>query len=403
MKIFEKRNYLFLGILFVTVFFISGFLLGSKSNLGGPIILAQEKNQNNINLTSFWKVWNTLEEKYPNAKNITEEEKIYGAINGLVESMGDPYTVFFNPEEATSFEEDISGTFSGIGLEVGITDEILTVIAPLKNTPAYKAGIKSGDRILKIDEISTVDMTVEKAVKLIRGPKGTNVVLTIQRADEKETRLITVTRDFINVPTLETEMLAGDIFVIKLHSFSATSANLFKQAIVEFSKTKSDKLVLDMRGNPGGYLESAVQMASWFLPTGKPVLIEESGSNKKIVRSKGYDVFSNKLKMVVLLDQGSASASEILAGALRDHGKALIVGEQSFGKGSVQEVIEITENTLLKVTTAKWLTPNGLQISEKGITPDILVKKELGDKENKIDRQMDKAIEVLKNWSTYKK
>jgi carboxyl-terminal processing protease len=403
MKIFEKRNYLFLGILFVTVFFVSGFLLGSKSNLGGPIILAQEKNQNNINLNSFWKVWNTLEEKYPNAKNITEEEKVYGAINGLVESMGDPYTVFFTPEEATSFEEDISGTFSGIGLEVGLTDEILTVIAPLKNTPAYKAGIKSGDRILKIDEISTVDMTVEKAVKLIRGPKGTNVVLTIQRADEKETRIITVTRDVINVPTLETEMLAGDIFVIKLHSFSATSANLFKQAIVEFSKTKSDKLVLDMRGNPGGYLESAVQMSSWFLPTGKPVLIEESGSNKKIVRSKGYDVFSNKLKMVVLLDQGSASASEILAGALRDHGKALIVGEQSFGKGSVQEVIEITENTLLKVTTAKWLTPNGLQISEKGITPDILVKKELGDKENKIDRQMDKAIEVLKNWSTYKK
>lgn len=402
MNFLNKKSYLFLGSFILLGFFFGGFLLGGKIISDKQLTLAQE-NADKVNMDAFWKVWKTLDEKYPNSAKITNEEKLFGAIAGLVDSYKDPYTVFFSPEEAKIFEEEISGSFTGIGIEVGIKENTLTVIAPLKNTPGYRAGIKSGDKILKIDETSTLGMTVENAVKIIRGPKGSIVNLTIQREGEKENKIIPITRDVINMPTLDTEKISNDIFLIKLHSFSANSTTLFRDAIVEFGKTKNDKLILDLRGNPGGYLEASVQMASWFLPSGKTVLIEDTLGSQKNIRSKGFDVFSKNLKMVILLDGGSASASEILAGALRDHKKAIIVGEQSFGKGSVQEVIEITPDTLLKVTTAKWLTPNGDQISEKGITPDYVVESDNAEKEKGIDKQKEKAIEILRNWSNYKK
>ncbi len=402
MNFLNKKSYLFLGSFILLGFFFGGFLLGGKIISDKQLTLAQE-NADKVNMDAFWKVWKTLDEKYPNSAKITNEEKLFGAIAGLVDSYKDPYTVFFSPEEAKIFEEEISGSFTGIGIEVGIKENTLTVIAPLKNTPGYRAGIKSGDKILKIDETSTLGMTVENAVKIIRGPKGSIVNLTIQREGEKENKIIPITRDVINMPTLDTEKISNDIFLIKLHSFSANSTTLFRDAIVEFGKTKNDKLILDLRGNPGGYLEASVQMASWFLPSGKTVLIEDTLGSQKNIRSKGFDVFSKNLKMVILLDGGSASASEILAGALRDHKKAIIVGEQSFGKGSVQEVIEITPDTLLKVTTAKWLTPNGDQISEKGITPDYVVESDNTEKEKGIDKQKEKAIEILRNWSNYKK
>ncbi len=402
MNFLNKKSYLFLGSFILLGFFFGGFLLGGKIISDKQLTLAQE-NADKVNMDAFWKVWKTLDEKYPNSAKITNEEKLFGAIAGLVDSYKDPYTVFFSPEEAKIFEEEISGSFTGIGIEVGIKENTLTVIAPLKNTPGYRAGIKSGDKILKIDETSTLGMTVENAVKIIRGPKGSIVNLTIQREGEKENKIIPITRDVINMPTLDTERISNDIFLIKLHSFSANSTTLFRDAIVEFGKTKNDKLILDLRGNPGGYLEASVQMASWFLPSGKTVLIEDTLGSQKNIRSKGFDVFSKNLKMVILLDGGSASASEILAGALRDHKKAMIVGEQSFGKGSVQEVIEITPDTLLKVTTAKWLTPNGDQISEKGITPDYVVESDNTEKEKGIDKQKEKAIEILRNWSNYKK
>lgn len=348
----------------------------------------------------FWKVWNIIDEKYPRAEEVTDKERIYGAISGLMGSLNDPYSVFFTPEETKTFEEEISGNFSGVGMEVGIKDEALTVIAPLKDTPAYRANIKSGDKILKIDDTLTSNLSVDKAIKMIRGEKGTTVTLTIFREGEKDPREVEIVRDTINIPTLDTELRKDGIFVIKLYSFSANSSNLFRQAIREFVDSKSDRLLLDLRGNPGGYLEAAIDISSWFLPGGKVVVTEDYGDNQEseTLRSKGYNIFNDKLKFVILIDGGSASASEIVAGAMQDNGRAKIIGAQSFGKGSVQETAKVTPETLLKITIAKWLTPKGTSISDKGLTPDYVVEITPKDVEEGKDPQLNKAVEVLNNW-----
>jgi carboxyl-terminal processing protease len=374
-------------------------------NSSSPKEKEKENKVTKIDFASFWKVWNVINEKYPGVEKITDQNKVYGAIAGLVGSLNDPYSVFFNPDETKMFQAEVNGNFSGVGMEVGIKNRILTVIAPLKDTPAYKAGIKPGDKILKIGEVVTSDLSVEEAVKLIRGEKGTPVILTIFREEEKEPRKIEIIRDIINIPTLDTELRKDGIFVIKLYSFSANSANLFKEAIKKFSESNSDKLLLDLRGNPGGYLDAAIDIASWFLPSGKAVVIEDSGlsikssnSEQKIFRSNGYDLIKDNVKFVILINGGSASASEIVAGAMQDHGRAKLVGEKSYGKGSVQEVVDITSDTILKITIAKWLTPNGNLIAEKGLKPDFPVEFTKEDFEKKRDPQMDKAVELLINW-----
>jgi len=364
--------------------------------------------QTTADFSPFWKVWNVINDKYPGAEKVTDQEKVYGAISGLIGSLNDPYSEFFAPDEAKIFEEDISGNFSGVGMEIGIKNRVLTVIAPLKNTPAYRAGIESGDKILKIDETTTAGLGVDQAIKLIRGEQGTTVSLSILREGEREPREIKIVRDIINIPTLDTESRKDGIFVVELYSFSASSPSLFRDAIRQFAQAKSDKLLLDLRGNPGGYLEAAISMASWFLPEGKVVVTEDYGeeSEPKVFRSKGYNVFNDKLKFVILIDGGSASASEILAGAMQDHKRAILVGSESYGKGSVQEVVDITPDTLLKITVAKWLTPNGNLITDKGLTPDYLVEfskepaRAGGDSESEKDPQMDKAVELLLNWNS---
>ncbi|MCX6757999.1 MAG: S41 family peptidase [Candidatus Nomurabacteria bacterium] len=402
MKYFkEKRSILFPIVIFGV--FLLGIIVGhipfTKSD---KLALSAQQTQmsTQADFSSFWKVWNTINEKYPQASTITDQDRVYGSISGLVSSLNDPYTVFFKPDEAKMFQEEIAGNFSGIGMEVGMKDKILTVIAPLKDTPAYKAGIKSGDKILKIDSTVTSDLTIDEAIKKIRGKKGTTVALTIFRVGEKDAREIKVVRDIINIPTLDTNLRKDGIFVISLYSFSADSPNLFRSAMQEFVKSGSGKLILDLRGNPGGYLDAAVDMASYFLANGKLVVTEDYGGKKDptIYRSAGYDLFTDNLKFVVLIDNGSASASEILAGAMQDYVIAKIVGEQSYGKGSVQEVIDVTPDTILKVTVAKWLTPNGTSISLKGLTPDYIIPITKKDIEAKKDPQIDKAVELLNNW-----
>ena len=248
--------------------------------------------------------------------------------------------------------------------------------------------------------LARFDLSIEKAIKLMRGEKGTEVTLTILHDGDKEPIEIKIVRDTINIPTLDTEYRKDGIFVIKLYSFSANSAGLFRKAMKQFAESGSDKMLLDLRGNPGGYLNASVDMASWFLPEGKIIVTEDYGENRKaeIFRSKGYNLFNDKLKFVILIDGGSASASEILAGAMQDHKRAKLVGEKSFGKGSVQEVIDVTTDTILKVTVAKWLTPNGNTIAEKGLTPDYVVEDTKKDVDEKKDPQMDKAVELLLNW-----
>jgi carboxyl-terminal processing protease len=385
------------------IIFASGFGAGTLLSGGkglqafsipflGPDATAQE----DVDLSTFWKVWNTLESKFVhNASSTppTSEELIYGAAMGLADAYGDPYTIFLPPAESEMFAEDISGNFEGVGMEIGVRDGILTVVAPLKGTPAERAGLMPKDKIIAIDGVSSERMSSDKAVTLIRGERGTAVTFTILRGDD-EILEIPVVRDVIEIPTIDTELREDGVFVISLYNFGATSPDLFRDALEEFSNANTADLVIDVRGNPGGFLEAAVDMASWFLPDGAVVVREDlgAGTKEKVQRSRGYDAFNENLDLVVLIDGGSASASEILAGALKDHDIATIVGMPSFGKGSVQELINITSDTSLKVTIARWLTPDGISISNGGLIPDVEVEY---DPDTDIDEQLERAAELL--------
>jgi len=369
--IHRKTNAIILSVILFTFIFGSGFFIGNnKQSFLGNGVSAEEP----LDLTSFWKTLSILEEKFVDTREAgaTNEEKVYGAIQGLVDSFGDPYTVFFPPVENEQFEETISGVFVGVGMEVGIRDDSLTVIAPLKNSPAEKAGVKSGDKIISIDGESALDLSVEEAVRKIRGEKGEIVTITVLREGQKEPITIDITRDTILVPTIETKTI-DDVFYIALYSFSASAPSEFRYALREFAESGKKKIVLDLRGNPGGFLDVAIDISSWFLKSGKIIAVEDFGGSKeqKIFRSKGYAPFKDNLKVAILIDEGSASASEIVAGALSEHSKAVLVGKNTFGKGSVQELVSITENTSLKVTIAKWLTPEGKSISDGGLTPEF--------------------------------
>jgi len=400
--------------------FLLGIFVGSKdqSEIDKATTLFN-KNSSIANPTvdfeAFWHAWNILNERYVSNDGPTDQEKVWGAISGLTDSLGDPYTVFFPPEEKKLFESDINGEFSGVGMEIGIRDGILTVIAPLKDTPAFNAGMQSGDQVIRIDGESSADLTIEEAVRLIRGERGTEVSLTVLREGEAEPLEVVIVRDTIAIPTIDVEFRTGtgeqiasaekpfgtpadqsEVYVIRLYNFSATSANQFRESLRNFVISGKDKLIVDLRNNPGGFLESSVDMASWFLPAGKVIVRESVGDEEgRIYRSRGYDIFNDKLKMVVLVNGGSASASEILAGALQEHGIATLVGTQTFGKGSVQELVAVTEDTSLKVTVARWLTPNGISISEGGLTPDVEVEITIEDVEAGFDPQLKKAIQIL--------
>lgn len=344
----------------------------------------------------FWDVWSRLETKFVDRNKIDRGKLVNGAITGIVKSLGDPYTEFLPPAETKQFQEDIRGSFDGIGAEIGIRKGILTVVAPLKDSPAERAGIRAADKILKIDETATVDLTLDEAVRLIRGQKGTTVRLTIFRDNFDKPKEFNVIRDTIKVNVLETEKKPDGIFVIKLHHFTENAGTEFRKAVQEFYASGSKKLVLDVRNNPGGFLSVSVDIASWFVPAGEIVVRERhADGTEDLYRSSGYRAFE-QVPTVVLTNEGSASASEIVAGALRDIRNIKLIGQKSFGKGSVQEVEPLKGGASLKITVAKWLTPKGNEINGKGLEPDIAVKL-TGDEDPRKDPVMDKALEVLKN------
>jgi carboxyl-terminal processing protease len=266
----------------------------------------------------------------------------------------------------------------------------------MKDTPASRAGIRSGDMILTIDGKDTSAMSVDDAVSAIRGTAGTTVKLELQRGQGKPFD-VSVVRENITLPTVDTTLRPDGVFVIHVYTFNALAPDMFRNALRTFANSGSNKLVIDLRGNPGGYLEAAVDMASWFLPVGDVIVTEDYGAKQApdVERSRGYDVFDGNIKLAVLIDEGSASASEIFAGALHDHGKATLIGEKSFGKGSVQQVFDITNDTSLKITIARWLTPNGISISHEGITPDIVVPLTDADIQAGKDPQLDRAAQFL--------
>jgi len=395
MSLFKK---IFLVVIVFAVFGV-GFLVG-KNTVICPICPPED-----LDFSLFWDAWHKIQEEYVNPEDIDTQELIYGAISGMVNSLGDPYTVFFNPEDAKTFLEDVSGRFEGVGMEIGIREGQLQVIAPLEGTPAKEAGIRPGDRIIKIDDTLTMDITIEEAVTLIRGPKGTEVTLTVFRDEWETSKEIIIKRAVIKIPSLEWELLASadgasgereEIAYIKLYHFSEKSDRDFREMATEALKSPAEKIILDLRSNPGGYLERAQDIAGWFLEKGQVVVIEDFGAEKEqeVYKAEGNAEFLD-YPMVILVNQGSASASEILASALRDNRGIKIIGETSFGKGSVQKLEGLIDGSNLKITVANWLTPNGDLITDKGLEPDIKVEMTEEDYHEERDPQLDKAIEII--------
>lgn len=395
-----KTQYILLVIVIALAAFFGGAYLGYKNNAEANqnVNVIPKDLQGKVDMTEFWEVWRTIEERHPQGLDVTPEQKVWGAIKGLTDSVGDPYTVFLTPKENEALNVDLKGKFSGVGMEVGMKEEGLTVIAPLKDSPAEKAGILAGDIILKIGDTVASGLDIDQAVDLIRGKAGTTVTVTIFRKGEKDAREITITRQVINIPVSETKYLKDQgVFVISLFNFGEDSQKEFAKGLQEFTNSGSKKLIIDLRNNPGGFLSSAVDIASWFLEPGSTIVTEKSKDPKedKTYKSGGH-FMQGKYKVVVLVNGGSASASEILAGALQEHHIAKLVGTQTFGKGSVQELLPMEEDTALKITIAQWLTPNGVSISKQGLTPDVVVEL---DKDKYLkdgtDTQLQKAIEIL--------
>lgn len=352
-----------------------------------------------VDMDPFWKAWNTLRAKYvlthASSTLPTNKELIYGAIEGLADAYGDPYTVYMPPKDAEAFAQNIAGSFGGVGLEIDVKDGVLTVITPLKGTPGELAGILAGDQIVGIDKKSTDGLSLEAAVSRIRGEIGSVVELSIMRSGKLLT--IPVTRASIQVPQTEDGLdSATGVYHIALYEFTETSVNLFNEALSRFKASGSKSLVLDLRGNPGGYLEAAVNIASHFLPKGTKVVTEDFDGKQenRVHTSLGFHTLPSGTKVVVLIDKGSASASEILAGALQDARVATVIGTTSFGKGSVQELVPLAGGSL-KITIARWVTPAGKWIMGNGVTPDIIVPVTAKDLETKTDPQMARALQFL--------
>ena len=402
-----KAQYLNMGLkfkkLFTPVFLVFVILAGFGLGVwfGKTQVVCEICPPEEINFSLFWEAYHKLQEKFVDKEKLDVQTMIYGAISGMVKSLEDPYTVFLKPEETKRFIEDVKGTFEGVGMEIGIRKGQLQVIAPLEGTPAQRAGLRAGDKILEINGTSTVDMIVEEAVNLIRGPKGTEVTLTILRGEWEKSKEIKIVREVIEVPSLKWEIKdtpEGEaIAYIKLYQFSEKASFDFTQAAIEILNSPAKKIILDLRNNPGGYLEVAQDISGWFLEKNAIVVIEDFGGKmeQKIYKAQGPSRFLD-YPIVILINAGSASGSEILAGALHDNRGILLIGEKSFGKGSVQELEKLKEGSL-KITVARWLTPKGEFITDKGLEPDIKVEMTEEDYEEGKDPQLERAIDIIKN------
>ncbi|MBU4375664.1 S41 family peptidase [Patescibacteria group bacterium] len=369
----------------------------------------ESKLSQDVDFNLFWEVWDILEKEFVDRDKLSEKEMFYGAVRGMVSSLGDPYTVFMNPIIAREFAEDLAGTFEGIGAEIGIRDEILTIIAPLSDMPAEKAGLRAGDKVYAIDGESTMNISIDEAVNKIRGPKGTEVVLTISRNGMEKAKDVAITRGVIIVKSVKTEILNNNInadgntisnnndnvYIIKITNFNDDTLNLFNEAVREIIAKNPSGIILDLRNNPGGYLETAIEVSSEWIEEAVVVAEQFSEEKKLEYLSRGRARLKD-YPTIVLVNQGSASASEIVAGALQDYGKAKIVGMQTFGKGSVQALQKLKDGSSVKITVAKWLTPKGNCINEEGITPDEEIDLTIEDYEAGNDPQMDRAVEILK-------
>lgn len=352
-----------------------GYLIGNKNlelnanhipelvnrNLGAP---------DDIDFSLFWQAYDKLKQNY--LGQIDAQKLLYGAITGAFNSVGDPYTVFLSPDDTKSLNSDLTGELEGVGLKMGILDNVPAVIAPLPGSPAQKAGLKPKDKIVKVDNQSTQDMTLDAVVARIRGKAGTEVVLTILREGETQTRDIKITRAQINVQTVEVTY-QNDIAIVSINEFGTDTSSEFDKAAKEISDKNINKVVIDLRDNPGGLLDSAISVAGQIFPQDTLVTYEQGRDYKNELKTSGDGLLKNA-KISVIVNAGSASAAEILAGAIKDHNRGKLIGQKTFGKGTVQQLEPLSSGSSAKITVAKWLTPNGQNIDKNGIEPDISVK-----------------------------
>jgi len=352
------------------------------------------KEREEVDFALFWQVWEKLENEYLDSTKINEGEMVYGAIRGMTAALGDPYTAFLPPEDNQDSKEDLAGQFEGVGIQLGFREGVLAVVAPLKGTPAEKAGVQAGDLIAKIDERDTQGISLPESVELIRGEKGTQVTLGLVR--EGEYLEIEIIRGTIKVRSVELEW-KDEVAYVRLSRFGDETKKEWNEVVREIVRhqPRVEKMVLDLRNNPGGYVDGAVYLASEFLEEGDLVVTQQEKWSKSDLRTERQGKLQ-RVKIVILLNQGSASSSEILAGALKDQGQAVLVGEKSFGKGTVQEVIDFRGGSGLHVTTARWLLPSGKWIHENGIEVDHEVEFDrVKWQDEGVDNQLEKALEVL--------
>ena len=381
----------------------TGFWLGThefKIKFGRTPSLKIERkipaDKQNIDFSLFWEVWDRLEKNYIDKNAINPSQMVLGAIQGMVSSLGDPYTVFLKPTENKEVKEDLNGAFEGVGIQLGYKDNQLAVIAPLSGTQAQKAGVKAGDLILKINDEVTTGIALNEAARKIRGPRGTKVKLTLLHSGEKEPYEVEITRETIVVPSVEVDFVTTEtqkvVAHLKLLKFGERTSEEWNKAVNEIiGQPLVMGVVLDLRNNPGGYLTGSVFIASEFLEKGIVVQQEHADGTKETFSvDRQGQLLSQPL--VVLINEGSASASEIVAGALQDYKRAKIVGTKSFGKGTIQEAEDLPGGAGLHITTARWLLPNGESIDKKGVVPNNEVK---DDPKTEKDEQLEKAIELL--------
>ncbi|PIU37470.1 S41 family peptidase [Candidatus Roizmanbacteria bacterium CG06_land_8_20_14_3_00_34_14] len=384
---------------FIILIFGSGYKLGEYKSRFTSLQPTTYNLQPDVNFDLFWETWNKLNERYVDQKKVDKKKMYMGAIKGMVASIEDPYTFFLTPDENKQTKDDLGGKFEGIGAQLGLKDNRIVIISPLKKSPAETAGVRAGDFINKVNDVSTNSWTLSQAVSKIRGPKNTKVKLTLER-NSKEIE-VTIVRQQIIVASVENSY-EKNIAILKVNQFGDNTNDEWDKVVQDISEKWSKKqvtgLVLDLRDNPGGYLDSSVYLASDFLPLGKLVVKQEA----TLYGDKEYRVSRigslKDIPMVILINKGSASASEILAGALRDHKRAQLVGEKSFGKGSVQEALDLSQGAGLHVTVAKWVLPNGDWINGKGIEPKIKIVNEIKEGNTlskETDKQLQRAVEIL--------
>ena len=404
---FSKARKIILSVILSVGIFAAGYYFGVngyKAVLDKTLTVTISRrvpDDKNVDMGLFWQVWDLISEKYYDKTKLVPSQMIYGAIEGMVSSVGDPYTTFLIPSQNKVVNEDLNGSFGGVGIEIGYKDGYLAVIAPLPGTPADKAGVKAGDFIIKITDakkdidLDSSTMSTTEAVTYIRGVAGTKVTLTLMREGINDPIVVDLVRETIDVPSTSLAWVGEnlDIAKIEVTKFGSETKGEWDEYVSEIlSKKEAKGLIIDLRNNPGGYMQAAIDLASDFVLNGTTIVIQEKGNGDKEEYKSTTLPRLDDYQVVILINQGSASASEILAGALRDQANIKLVGETSFGKGTIQEPVDMTGGSGVHVTTAKWLTPKGTWVHGSGLVPDLEIT-DTDDTEK--DEQLDAAIKLF--------